>query len=125
MDENYREIFASNLQQIMEKRGFSQKDLALKLGVSGTAVYHWVNGIKFPRIDILQKIAEVLDVPMTTLVHEGGASKAIADIDDADRLEALHRNPRLGMLFDKSRQMSDADIDAILHLVERILDERN
>ena len=42
-----------------------------------------------------------------------------------DRLEALHQNPRLGMLFDRQRNMSDTDIEMMLMLADRILKERD
>ena len=42
-----------------------------------------------------------------------------------DRLEALHHNPRLGMLFDRQRNMSDTDIEMMLMLADRILKERD
>lgn len=41
------------------------------------------------------------------------------------RLDALHQNPKLGMLFDRTRRMSDDDVDFMLQMAERILKERN
>lgn len=41
-----------------------------------------------------------------------------------DRLEALHQNPRLGMLFDRQRNMSESDIEMMLMLADRIMKER-
>lgn len=43
---------------------------------------------------------------------------------DIDRLEALHQNPRLGMLFDRSRDMSDDQIEQVLRFANFILQER-
>ena len=46
---------------------------------------------------------------------------------DIDYLEALHQNPKLGMLFDHARKMSTKDIDFMLELANRIVreDEEN
>ena len=44
---------------------------------------------------------------------------------DQERLEALHQNPRLGLLFDRSRKMTDKDIDFMLQMADRILGERD
>ena len=43
---------------------------------------------------------------------------------DLDRLEALHQNPKLGMLFDRQRNMSESDIEMMLMLADRIMKER-
>ena len=53
------------------------------------------------------------------------------DIHDPDhdknviRLEALHQNPRLGMLFDRQMRLKDSDIEMMLMLADRILNERD
>ena len=47
------------------------------------------------------------------------------DAVDMDRLEDLHQNPRLGMLFDRTRKMSGADIDFMIQMADRILGERD
>jgi len=122
---SYREYFPTNLCAILKRRGWSQRDLAYKLNVSPTSVNAWCTGEKFPRIDMLQKISEALDVTLTALMSAKGPNRGIAEIDDSDRLEALHQNPRLGLLFDKTRKMSDADIDMMIKFVERMLDERD
>ena len=43
--------------------------------------------------------------------------------EDADRLEALHQDPRLLMLFDRSRKMSDEDKEKMLQIAGVILGE--
>ena len=39
---------------------------------------------------------------------------------DQDRLEALHQRPALGMLFDRTRHMSDEDIEFMLQFADRL-----
>jgi transcriptional regulator with XRE-family HTH domain len=43
---------------------------------------------------------------------------------DQDRLEALHQNPRLGLLFDRTRKMSHEDIEFMLQFADRITKDR-
>ena len=45
--------------------------------------------------------------------------------EDQQRLEALHQDPRLGMLFDHTRKMSKEDVDFMLQMAERILKDRD
>ena len=45
--------------------------------------------------------------------------------EDQERLEALHQDPRLGLLFDRSRKMSHEDVEFMLQMADRILKERD
>lgn len=121
MPDNAREIFARNLNDIMNRRGITQADIIRELDVSSAAVSNWCTGKKYPRVDVMQRLADLLDVKLSTLTTDDG----IRDLINLDRLEALHRNPRLGLLFDRSRAMSDADVEFMLQMADRILKERD
>ena len=45
--------------------------------------------------------------------------------EDQMRLEALHQNPRLGLLFDHTLKMGSEDIDFMIQMAERIVKERD
>lgn len=45
--------------------------------------------------------------------------------EDQDRLEALHQDPRLGLLFDRTRKMSSSDVEFMIQMADRILKERD
>lgn len=66
------EIFSSNLSQIMKRRGMNQITLAEKLGVSNATISFWMNGQKIPRMDKLNKLADILNIPITVLTDENG-----------------------------------------------------
>ena len=121
MSDNAREIFVRNLRYLMEAKGITQADICRELEVSSATASDWCNGKKFPRIDALQKLADLLGVLYSTLTTENGLS----DYADQERLEALHKDPRLGLLFDRTRKMSSADVDAMLAIAASILKERD
>ena len=121
MAEDLREIFVTNLRALMERRGVSQADIVSALGVSASTVSDWYNGRLMPRAGKIQRLADLLGVGINALM----ASDGMKDIDDQDRLEALHKNPRLGMLFDRSVRMSDDDVDFMIQMADRILKERD
>jgi len=121
MPDNARKIFVENLNTLMERRGKTQADIVVALGVTSATVSNWCTGKKYPRIDVMQKLADFLGVTYSTLTTEEG----IQSVDDADRLEALHQNPRLGLLFDRQRHMSDGDVEFMLQMADRILKERD
>ena len=116
------ELFVKNLNLIMERRGVSQADVARALNVSTAIVSGWCLGRKMPRMDNVTKLAEFLKVKVSTFMSENGIDE---QLDDLDRLDALHNNPRLGMLFDRSARMSDEDINFMIQMADRILKERD
>lgn len=121
MPTEIREIFRSNLNELMVRRDVSQADISRDLGIPQATVSSWCVGTKFPRIDIMQRLADYLGVNISALTKEDGMQDAV----DMDRLEDLHQNPRLGMLFDRTRKMSGADIDFMIQMADRILGERD
>lgn len=113
-----------------------RKELSLTLeevgkavGVGKSTVRKWENGmIKNMGRDKLAALAKVLRLNPVMLVpmpdnqldlHMFGPD------EDRERLEALHQDPRLGMLFDRTRKMSKEDVDFMLQMADRILKERN
>ena len=121
MPDNAREIFVRNLKYFMEEKGISQADICRELDVSSATVSDWCTGKKYPRIDSMQRLADLLGVLYSSLISENG----LKDYEDQRRLEALHQNPRLGLLFDHSRNMKTEDVDFMIQMAERILKERD
>ena len=95
MSDNAREIFAKNLHYIMEARGITQADICRVLDISSATASDWCSGKKYPRVDAMQRLADLLGVRFSALTMETGPQ----DYADQQRLEALHQDPRLGLLF--------------------------
>lgn len=121
MSDNAREIFVKNLRFIMEKKGITQADICRELDIPSATVSNWYTGQRYPRIDKMQQLADLLGVRYSTLTTEGG----LQDYEDQQRLEALHQDPRLGLLFDRTRKMSHADVETMLAVAASILKERD
>lgn len=121
MSDNIREIFVRNLRFLMEAKGVTQADICRVLDVSSATASDWCNGKKFPRADAIEKLADLLNVRFSHLVTEDG----LKDYEDDQRLEALHQDPRLGLLFDRTRKMSSSDVEFMIQMADRILKERD
>ena len=119
MPENAREIFVRNLRYFMDMKGITQADICRELEVSSATVSDWCTGKKYPRVDKLQRLADLLNVRFSSLTTEGG----LQDYEDQIRLEAIHQNPRLGLLFDHARKMRKEDVDFMVQMAERIVKE--
>ena len=121
MSDNAREIFIKNLRYIMEKKGITQADICRELNIPSATISNWCTGQRYPRIDKMQQLAEMLGVTYSTLTTEHG----LQDYEDQARLEALHQDPRLGLLFDHTRKMKKEDVDFMIQMAQRILNERD
>lgn len=97
--------------------GMTTEELGRRIGVQRSAITKYEKD----RVDLksrqIQEIAKALDCSPVSLLSDHDP--------DQDRLEALHQDPRLGMLFDRSRRMKPEDVDFMLQMADRILKERD
>ena len=103
--------------------GLTLEEVGAAVGVGKSTVRRWENGmIKNMGRDKIAALARVLQMSPVEFVP--GDEPKVAD-EDQERLEALHQNPRLGMLFDRTRRMSHEDVEFMLQFADRILKERD
>ena len=89
-----------------------------------------------PKITVAAKFAEILNVSLEDLIgyeyHENEPNFLDASIgedlsrftaDDYHLLEDLHQDPRLRMLFDRSRRMSAEDREKMIQIREGAMDD--
>jgi transcriptional regulator with XRE-family HTH domain len=62
--------FAANLKRHREAVGFTQLDLASRLGVPMTTLRNWEQGRREPRLAMLRLICQILDVRADALLAE-------------------------------------------------------
>lgn len=117
---------------IYERRkelGLTLEDVGKAVGVGKSTVRKWENGmIKNMGRDKLAALAQVLQLDPVRLVPMPDINlnlRMFCGGEDQQRLEALHQDPRLGMLFDRTRKMSKEDIDFMLQMADRILKDQN
>jgi transcriptional regulator with XRE-family HTH domain len=56
--------------ELIREKGIEQKTVAEAVGVSEQAVSYFVRGLKSPSIEVLSRIAKVLDVSAAELIKE-------------------------------------------------------
>lgn len=67
MSEDAKQVFAQNLRRYLEIKGLTQLELAEYMGCSSSTVSDWCNGKKYPRVDKMQRIADMLGIRMSEL----------------------------------------------------------
>lgn len=110
--------------------GLTLEEVGQAVGVGRSTVLRWEQGmIKNMRRDKIAALAKVLQispiefVPLRTDPNLRLTVKVSSD-EDQQRLEALHQNPKLRMLFDIQKTMTDSDLNAVLGVVNAIAKER-
>lgn len=123
------------MHEIGEKLYNRRKELGLSLeqvgdavGVGKSTVRKWENGmIKNMGRDKIAALANALKMNPVELVPYDNNDQLTYSVSDEDqqRLEALHQDPRLGILFDHTRKMKKEDVDFMIQMAERMIKERD
>ena len=130
--------FGEILRRIRKERGMTLDEMAAYLGTTKQALSRYERGERTPKITLAAQFAEQLGVDLSELIGYEYHSEeptfedaAFGDdlrqfsADDFHRLEALHQDPRLGLLFDRTRKMTSADVETMLAVAASILKERD
>ena len=75
------------IKSLLEKKGITQKELALRAGCTEAAISHYIKGDRLPRASVLTKIAIALDTTSDYLM-EGVPTDATGELDYAKKLIA-------------------------------------
>lgn len=122
-DENYRRIFARNLNRFLEINGKNQADIATLLNVSQAAVSNWCKGIKMPRMDKVQALADYFGVNKSDLLEDKGAQEEdnsyYIDEDAKELAQFLFKNPEYRVLFDAAKDVSADDLEMVKTIIDK------
>jgi len=94
------ERFNDRIVELLRKKNMTQRDLAQKVGVTDSAMSHYVKGDRIPRAAVILKISDVLETNPDYLMY-GDPGDSEAEIDQAIRLIA--RNSKQLSREDKTR----------------------
>lgn len=100
---SFSETFSKNLAELLKNNNINQKELAKKIGVSPSTVSMWVTGNSSPRMDLLEKIAEVFNIAPSVLLTDLSLDSSQNYIIHA----ALHSKHKSNIIY----QLGKAEID--------------
>lgn len=78
-------IFINKLKQLLHENNMTYKELAENIGVKASSVSMWMNGNSLPRMGTLDKIADLFNVSVKSLVtlpNDDANDKPWISIDD-------------------------------------------
>lgn len=114
-------------QTIREQRkakGLTQKQLATKLGKGESTIRMWELGKNRPKPELLQKISELLEIPLGNLYIEAGYFENLKDLATKNLSEILEL-PTLGEAIKSIREEQDMSKEILamkMHLVPSIIE---
>lgn len=90
-----------NIRTLRRERGFSQEELASQLHVVRQTISKWEQGQSVPDAGMLVQLAEILEVPVSTLLGENVDTET-----DSDQIAGLlsRLNARLAEKDNRSRR---------------------
>jgi transcriptional regulator with XRE-family HTH domain len=83
-------ILGDNMMLLRKKRSLSQADLGKMIGTSGDVIGRYERGDITPSIDVVEKIADALEVSIDYLI---GKTKMVLDKETVERLEDISKLP--------------------------------
>ena len=90
-----KRIFAKNLKAVLTRNGVTQAELAEMMDVAYSSVSSWCNGVKIPRMDKIEWIANHFNIRKSDLIEEReDLPQGLLPFD----LKKIHRIPILGRI---------------------------
>lgn len=96
--------FNTNLEYLRNRKGWTQLDLANKLGVTLGVISHWEKGIRQPKMEMVGKIADLFGV---------GADIVFKDL-------RLEDNPKEKELINNVRMLTPEEQEKVLAMIDLI-----
>ena len=113
--------FGERIKNLRIQRKLSQQYVADRLGISQTALSSYEINRTEPSFATIKMFAEYFGVsPISLLPFESDSNEAKL----YEMADTMSRNPKLRVLFDRSKYLPDSSLDAVLAVITAISKER-
>ena len=111
-EDEYKKIFSENLRYYMDLKGKNQIDLMYDLDLSSSTVSNWCTGLKLPRMDKIQMLADYLGIRKSDLIEKrtDDTDSYYLNPETQEMAQFLFENPEYKVLFDASRKVKPEDL---------------
>lgn len=110
-------IIGKQISELRNTRGYTQEDLALKIGVSKQTVSNWETGLKVPRMGAIQKIADHFNVSKSFIID----GKDPIQVSNLNKVKSLAKIPVLGTITCGDPILAHENIESYIDEVEENL----
>ena len=115
-----------------DKKGWTQKALAERMGITPTRLNYWEKDKREPDVKMLNLLCRTLEVDPKVLLSDEEIEKAPAPSEDSAEANAIEKEMidrlvSLG-LIEEGLQLTDADVEFLIHvstLISMLFDKRS
>lgn len=116
-----KKVFSENLEYYLNKYDMQKKELAQKIGVGQSTVTDWSKARAYPRMDKVQKIAEVFGIEMSDLVEIRGIESKTYVLKEAQKIaDDLVENPESLALYQEIKKLSSTNKAIVMALINSL-----
>jgi transcriptional regulator with XRE-family HTH domain len=116
-----KKVFAENLNYYLNEHNMMKKDLANKLGIGQSTVTDWTKMRAYPRMDKVQRMAEIFGIEMSDLVEiRNIESKTFVSKESHKIAEDLVSNPESLALYQEIKKLSSTNKAIVMALIKSL-----
>ncbi len=125
-------FIGEKIKKLRKEKGLTQKELAKRLGVTQQMIASYENGVRYPKMETIKKIADALNVDMFELIFDknGAPAYSLESIPNSDDYRIVKTNfienkiDTLAAHFD-AQEFTPEELDEIMNFVEFVKNKRN
>lgn len=122
-EEEYKKIFSKNLRYYMQKNGKTQTDLMKDLKISSSTLSNWCTGLKLPRMDKVQMLADYFKINKSDLIEDKSESNDehyYLNDETREIAQEVFENPELRSLFHVARDIDPEELRAHIEFMKKL-----
>lgn len=109
--ESVRKTFISNIKRLRESLDWKQRHLAEALDIEITTVGRWESGARFPDPEMIDEIAGIFEVPVSSLFDDGKNTKEPVTRKEALKILADLEGYELGAKIAEQKKAAKIGMD--------------
>lgn len=90
------------LKECREKRGLSQTELAVRVGLKQTTISQYENGSRKPKLSMAKKLASILGITLDEFVSLSTFIDSAAETEAISQSDAFNSNMQLNLFEDNT-----------------------
>ena len=110
------ETMADNIQYYLDKHNMKRKDLVDMIGVPYTTICSWLSADAYPRIDKVEKMAQVFGISKADLVEKRVSYNPTAQSEQSDNEQ---RDSERKLMY-IAKSLNDGNVTALLELAKHL-----
>lgn len=112
--------FTEKLQKLRKEKGFTQAELAEKVGVSTRSIQNYELGMRYPKRNILDKLCEILETRIEYLVSSDDFIGLVRAEDGARGVASAQQLLNCAGALFAGGEMSEEDKDKVMLALQNI-----